>query len=317
MEEIKLKNLYINVSGGLGYNIALTHVLPEVKEHYNKVFILSPYTDVFECCPSVDGVYKPEEIRSFIFDAKADDGVIIMHRLYDMDRFIKKELSYSDAWRILLGLPEKGDKDGTDLKANFDTSKFPQISQNVGQALSYLKGKFIIVQFWGGQSPLVQVPVNEQGQADWSKVPYGYDNEPLKRHYPVEKATAFVKAFKKSHPDVDVVMYSLPNEPGIEGTLKFQIPYLCYYELAKNENCVGIVSIDSSLPHLTAGIKPTVVIWGHSTPQSFGYNYNHNILQKCNREDILYFSALGPSANRIDYIEPKELLKEVDGFLFH
>lgn len=311
------KNLYINVSGGLGYNLALTHVLPEIKEHYNKVFILSPYTDVFECSPYVDGVYKPEEVSGFIFDAKNEDGIIVMHRLYDMDRFIKKELSYSDAWRIMLGIPEKKDKNGTDLKANFDTSRFPIIKQSVDEAIKVINGKFIICQFWGGQSPLVQVPTNEQGQPDWSKVPYGYNNEPLKRHYPVEKAKAFVEAFHKSHPDIKIVLYSLPNEPNIEGTIKLLIPYLAYYELAKLEDCVGIVSIDSSLPHLTAGLKPTVVIWGHSLPQSFGYSYNKNIIQKCNRDTILYFSALGPSANRIDYIEPEELEKQVSEYLFH
>lgn len=317
MEDLIVKNLYINVAGGLGYNIALTHVLPEIKEHYSKVFILSPYTDVFECSPYVDGVYKPEDVSGFIFDAKNEDGIIVMHRLYDMDRFIKKEISYSDAWRILLGLPEKKDKGGTNLKANFNTAKFPVIEQAVNEVLKQIDGKFIICQFWGGQSPLVQVPQGQDGKPDWNQVPYGYDNEPLKRHYPVEKAKAFVEAFRKDHPDIKVVLYSLPNEPAIEDTFKFQIPYLSYYDLAKSENCIGIVSIDSSLPHLTAGLKPTVVIWGHSLPQSFGYSYNKNIIQKCNRDTILYFSALGPSSNRIDYIEPEELEKEVSEYLFH
>ena len=53
------------------------------------------------------------------------------------------------------------------------------------------------MQFEGGQSPLVQVPVKEDGTRDWSKVPTNYENEPLKRHYPFEKAQEFIKLFPK------------------------------------------------------------------------------------------------------------------------
>ena len=80
--------------------------------------------------------------------------------------------------------------------------------------------------------------------------------------------------------------------------------------MAKLEECKGILCIDSSLHHLVAGLNKTVVLWGHSLPTSFGYEYDKNIIQNCNREDILYFSALGASGARIDYIDPNELVKE-------
>ena len=314
-----MKSVYINVQGGLGFNIALTHVLPEIKEKFDKIFVLSPYFDVFESSKYVDCVYKPNEIHSFIFDAKSEDGLIIMNRLYDMDGFIKKELSYSDAWRILLGLPSKKEKGGTSLKANIEPEvKYPYLLKSAESVYQQIGNKkFILCQFWGGQSPLDLPPANENNEPDWSKKPYDYEHEPLKRHYPVELAAQFIKLFKEAHPDVEVIMYSLPNEPSIEGANKFTVPYLTYNVMAKNDNCVGIVSIDSSLPHMTAGIKPAVVIWGHSLPQSFGYSYNNNIIQHCNRDDILYFSALGPSGNRIDYIKPEDLLKSVNETLFH
>lgn len=316
-----MKNIYINSQGGLGFNLALSHIVKELKQIYDKVCILSPYFDVFETNPYVDYVYKPNEIRDFIFDAKHDDAKLICERMYDTEDFIYKKLSYADAWRKAAGLEVKNNKDGSDTVSELKPiEKYPNIQNYVDmilQSVSNSKKKdFVIMQFEGGQSPLVEVPRDNEGKADWTKVPTNYDNEPLKRHYPFERAQQFINLFVKSHPDTAVILYQLPNEHKYENTLSFEAPYLTYYELAKNSMCKGTVSIDSSLQHLVAGVTKSVVIWGHSLPLSFGYNYNKNIVQRCNRDDILYFSALGPSGARIDYIEPKELLKEVNDYLF-
>lgn len=316
-----MKNIYINSQGGLGFNLALSHIVKEFKQIYDKVCILSPYFDVFEANPYVDYVYKPNEIRDFIFDAKHDDAKLICERMYDTEDFIYKKLSYADAWRKSAGLEVKNNKEGSDTTSELKPlEKYPNIQNYVDmilQSVSNSKKKdFVIMQFEGGQSPLVEVPRDNEGNADWTKVPTSYDNEPLKRHYPFEKAQQFINLFTKSHPDTAIILYQLPNEHKYENTLSFEAPYLTYYELAKNSMCKGTVSIDSSLQHLVAGVTKSVVIWGHSLPLSFGYNYNKNIVQRCNRDDILYFSALGPSGARIDYIEPKELLKEVNDYLF-
>lgn len=315
------KNIYINSQGGLGFNLALSHIAKELKQVYDKVCVLSPYFDVFESSPYVDYVYKPNEIRDFIFDAKYDDAKLICERMYDTEDFIYKKLSYADAWRKSAGLEVKGNIDGSDTKAHLEPlTKYPNIKvfkDNILKAVEEANKKdFVIMQFEGGQSPLVEVPTDANGVAHWENIPTNYENEPLKRHYPFEKAQQFINLFVKSHPDTAILMYQLPNEHKYENTLSFEAPYLTYYELAKDSLCKGTVSIDSSLQHLVAGVTKSVVIWGHSLPLSFGYNYNKNIVQKCNRDDILYFSALGPSGARIDYIEPKELLKEVNDYLF-
>lgn len=319
--EIKKRNIYINSQGGLGFNLALSHIIKEIKENFNKVCVISPYNDVFESSPYVDYVYKPNEIRDFIFDAKFDDAKLICERMYDTEDFIYKKLSYADAWRKASDLKIKGNKDGSDTKAElYPLKKYPTLQNTIDEVLKDITNKgyknFIIAQFEGGQSPLVQVPTDNEGKADWSKVPTNYENEPLKRHYPFEKAQEFVHLFNEEHKDTAIILYHLPNEHYFEGTLRYAIPYLVYYMLAQNEMCKGTVSIDSSLQHMVAGITKSVVIWGHSLPSSFGYSYNKNIIQNCNRDDILYFSALGPSGARIDYIEPSELLKEVDDYLF-
>lgn len=316
-----MKNIYINSQGGLGFNLALSHIAKEFKQIYDKVCVLSAYFDVFDACPYVDYVYKPNEIRDFIFDAKRDDAKLICERMYDTEDFIYKKLSYADAWRKAAGLAVKGNTDGSDTKSElYPLKKYPNLQNFVDSILKEIKGKkkknFIIMQFEGGQSPLIEVPMTKDGARDWSVVPTNYENEPLKRHYPFEKAQDFVKLFEKAHPDTAIIMYQLPNEHRYEGTFNFEAPYLTYYLLAQHELCLGTVSIDSSLQHLVAGVTKSVVIWGHSLPLSFGYNYNKNLVQRCNRDDILYFSALGPSGARIDYIEPKTLLKEVNDYIF-
>jgi hypothetical protein len=318
MEKLQ-KILYINSQGGLGFNLALSHIISELKQKYRKVCIFSPYLDVFESCKSVDYVYR--DLRDFIFDAKHDDAKLICERMYDTEDFIYKKLSYADAWRKACGLPLKGNKDGSDTHSELEVGrKYPKVVEMAENRIKEILGRgfddFVIMQFEGGQTPLKQLPMGPDGKPDWSKEPTNYDNEPLMRHYPFEKAQEFVALFRKEHPRTAIIMYQLPNEHHYDGVFEQEIPYLAYYEMARNEKCKGTVSIDSSLQHLVAGVTKSVVIWGHSLPNSFGYEYNKNIIQDCNRDNILYFSALGPSSARIDYIEPEELLKETNSYLF-
>lgn len=318
-----MKTFYVNVQGGTGLNISLAQYATFLKEKQPdvKICVMSPYSDIFECCKAVDAVYRPEQARDFLFDAKEEKAEIITTRLYDISDFIYKKLNYAQAWNILFGSPIKMSNitAPSTLKTELDTSKY-NLNRIVEDVLKQIKEKeyddFVIMQFYGGQSPLVQVPMTQDGKQDWSKVPYNGDNEPLQRHYPKEKAAEFVKKFMAAHPKTAVIMFQLPNEPVYEGTFRFVIPYLTYYELAKLPECRGIVSIDSCLHHLTAGIAKNVVLWGHSLPEAFGYEYHKNIIQKCRRDDIIYMSLLGPSAAKIIYIDPDALLSEVNDYLF-
>lgn len=318
-----MKKFYINVAMGTGANIALASILTKIKEDHPGEYwfaVMSPYFDIFECCKAVDAVYKPQEARDFIFDANSDkDAELVMHRPYDMDGFIKKELNYQSAWYKLLHIEDEAPK-VMNVKAAFDTSKFNQaaVAKNV---LTEIKKKgfkyFVIMQFTGGQSPLVQVPPKtaENGQQvpDWSKVQYNYENEPLKRHYPIEKAQEFVDKFAAEYPETAIILYQLPNEPAPQNKniIQMTIPYLAYEELSKLPECDGIVAIDSSLQHLVAGNTKGVILWAHSLPEHFGYQSYVNIIQDCRRDDILYFSMLGPSGARVKYIEPDDLLEIV------
>ena len=313
-----MRELFIDVKGGLGYNVSLCRVLTEVKSVYEneyKFYVRSPYWDIFEACSAVDGVYKPEEIRDFIFDAKNRNAEIIEHRLYDMSDFIYKKLNYREAWLDLLhiDIPTETMKPETDF-LDKTLKVWPNLKNSLEEIMKVIgKDRFIIVQFCGGQSPL-DVPKD----GNWNNKPYDYQHEPLKRHYPTEKAQEFINIYKSAHPNTKIIQYALPNEPQLEGCEHFVVPYLAYYLLAKESaHCLGFVSIDSSLQHLISGIANGVVIWGHSLPENFGYCYNKNIVQNCRRDDILYFTELGASGAKIDYIEPGDLFNIVEEHLVH
>ena len=307
-----MRELFIDVKGGLGYNVSLCRVLTEVKANFKdeyKFYVRSPYWDIFESCSAVDGVYKPEEIRDFIFDAKDRDAEIVEHRLYDMSDFIYKKLNYREAWLKLMNIDvskltadvptdflDKTLKVWPNLKNNFDTIK-KEIGDN----------EFIIVQFCGGQSPL-----DAPRDGNWNNKPYDYQHEPLKRHIEIDTAQEFVDKFKKAHPNTKIIQYALPNEPQFEGCEHFVVPYLTYYLLAQDKRCKGFLAIDSSLQHLISGLTKGVVIWAHSLPENFGYACNKNIVQNCRRDDILYFTELGPSGAKVDYIESNELFDKVE-----
>lgn len=325
-----MRKLYVNVQGGEGLNIGLASFISYIKtngdDNGNKdyqFYVCSPYFDIYESCPYVSGVYKPQETRDFIFDAKDNDGELVLHRIYDLDGFVKKQMNYSQAWAHLMNIPFTDTEKGTKVKSILEPySKYPALKQQVDDILNLIKqngfDNFVIAQWTGGQSALTQVPVGQDGQQDWSKVPYNSEPEPLRRKYPVDKAQKFVDLFAKKHPKTAIVLYQLPNEPRPDSNnlVVATIPYLAYYMLAKSKECLGTVSIDSSLQHLVAGLTKSVVIWAHSKPEAFGYSYNKNIEQKCRTDDLLYFSVLGPSGARVEYLEPEALLKEVDAYIF-
>ena len=314
------KYAYVQINGGLGKNIAFSQLAKEIKETYDFLAVISPYTDIYESCPYIDYVYKQNEIKDFISDAKFNNAEIFIDRIYDSSDFIYKKISYADAYREMMHLNQKNNKNGSDTKTELlPINKFPYLKNQQDEIIKAINENgfedFIIVQFEGGQSPLNLPPNDENGKPDWSKLPTNYDNEPLKRHYPFEKAQEFVDKFRENNPKTAIIVYQLPNEHHYNGTFQFTVPYLTYYELSKMNQCKGILCIDSSLHHLVAGAKKVMVIWGHSLPNSFGYEYQKNIIQNCNREDILYFSALGASGARIDYIEPTKLFKKFSDYI--
>lgn len=319
-KETTEKDIYIICSGGVGFNFAFASILPELKQKYNRICVLSPYFDIFESSEFVDICYKPDELKDFLFDAMYNDAKLVCDNVYTDEDFIFKKLTFADVWRKVCNLPVNNEKYSNTKSILNPLKKFPELVASLKKVMDELsdKGftKYVIMQFEGGQSPLVNVPKDKDGKPDWSKVPSKYNNEILKANYPYEYASEFISLFQQKHPDVGVIIYQLPNEHKFQNVINLEVPYITYYELAKQKDCIGTISIDSSLQHIVAGLTKSVVLWGHTLPESFGYSYNKNIIQKCNRNDILYIPDIGPFTAKINYIKPAEFLKEVDDYLF-
>ena len=294
-------------------NISLARVIQAIQRKSSdfEFAICSPYYDIFGAANIA--YYRPEEIRDFIFDAKEVGAEIIENRIYDLSDFIYKKINYKEAWLKLFGI--KLDFITDDEYNRLDLIPSSVSTSNDKAYEEVLKSlpteKFMLVQFCGGQSPL-DMPAD----GDWSKKIYDYEHEPLKRHYPTGYAQWFIEAMKSKHPDVSIIQYALPNEPYLEGCEHFVLPYLVYYMLSKNPNCVGAVTIDSSLAHLITGNTKVMTLWGHSLPKNFGYSCNKDVVQDCRRDEILYFTPLGPSGAKVKYIEPAKLVEMTEEYFF-
>lgn len=298
-------DLYIAINGGLGKNVSFLRVVRHLKKIYKRIFVSSPYWDVFQSCSLIDGVYKNTEQRDFILEAIKNNGKIVIDRMYDDEQFIRKEIDYAAAWCKICNVKTAEPDEDIPLDRIYDV--FPYMKKDiemVDTTMSFYED-YIVVQFYGGQSPL-----DEPRDGNWNQKFYSQWDEPLKRHYPVEYAQKFINLYKEKYPNRGIIQYGLPNEPVLEGCEHFMIPYLNYYQIVKNEQCKGFVSIDSSLQHMVSGVKPGIVLWAHSLPESFGYKFNTNIVQECDRSGVFYFTALGPSGAHIDYISAEELLKQ-------
>lgn len=293
-------DLYVAISGGLGKNFSFLRVVKHLKKTYNHIFVLSLYWDVFLSSSFIDGIYKENEQRDFILEAIKNNGKLVIDRMYDDEQFIRKELDYSQAWCKMCGV-EQSEPD-KNIPLDNILKSFPLYKKDVDSINNILSRyeDFIIIQFYGGQSSLNRLSDNNYN-------PYA---ESLKRNYPINYAQEFIDLYKSKYPNRGIIQYGLPNEPVIEGCEHFMVSYLCYYEIAKMNNCKGFISIDSSLQHLITGVVDGVVLWGHTIPETFGYKYNKNIIQDCDRDDIFYFTLLGPSGARINYITPQELINQ-------
>lgn len=289
----------INVDGGMGKNVMLTAILPLVAQKYEEVYVISPYFDIFKCCPYVTDAFPPGQgslYQELVLDEECD---VLWKEPYSNNRFIKKQCHLWEAWLEEFGIevPENI----LDAVPQIDgiEDKFPAVRTALDQAKEKIGEKYIIVQFMGGHSPLV-------GPND----PVNYDEnfEPIKRNY--HDGQKLIDALKEEYPDATIVHYALPKERTYEHTVKLEMPYLAYRLLAKD--AFKIVCTDSSLQHLTAGVcKDVTVIWGETRPEHFGYIGNKNICAKNVVNSQPYFKPLGTSPAIVRMPTVQAVMEEV------
>ncbi|MCQ2086673.1 MAG: hypothetical protein MJZ37_01155 [Bacilli bacterium] len=299
------KRCLINVDGGLGKNVMLTSLMPILAKKYEEIYVISPYSDVFKSCSYVTESFEPGPqcatlYQELVLDPDTD---ILWKEPYSNSRFIKKSCHLFDAWTEEFGI-EKSEIDWAAKTPVLDRirEEFPQIGTLADQKISEL-GKFIMVQFCGGQSPLNPM-VDQNGNA----IPYNDRQEFIKRNF--YQGQQLIDALKSEYPDATIVHYALPNEPSYEGAIKLNIPYIAYRLLA--EHAFKVVCTDSSLQHLSTGAcKDVTVIWGETRPEHFGYTCNKNIAAKHVLNSQPYFKPMGMSPSIVKMPSVNEVVELV------
>lgn len=298
------KKCVVTVEGGLGKNVMFTAVLKELSKKYEKIYVLSPYFDVFKACPYVTDAFPMGQVAMLYQQLCLDDDCdVLWKEPYTNQKFIKKQVHLFDAWAEELGINlSKKAMDMVPCIERYD--ELPNVPLQVNELLRQLNGqKFILVQFCGGQSPLTP-QFDDKGHP----TPYNDHNEGLKRNY--YKGQELIDLLHREYPQHRILHFALPNEPNYNGADKVQAPYLVFHELCKHAD--KVVCTDSSLQHLATGVcKDVTVIWGETRPEHFGYSCNKNICAKNVMNSQPYFRPLGASPAVVDFPTPKEVLAVV------
>ena len=298
------KKCVVTVEGGLGKNVMFTAMLKELAKKYEKIYVLSPYFDVFKACPYVTDAFPMGQVSTLYQQlCLSDDCDVLWKEPYTNQKFIKKQVHLFDAWAEELGITLS--QKAMDMVPEISKyTELPLVKTQTEELLKQLNGqKFILIQLCGGQSPLAP-----QLDKDGKLIPYNDHNEGLKRNY--YRGQELVEKKKKTYPEHRILHFALPNEPSYEGADKVQAPYLVFHELCKHAD--KVVCTDSSLQHLATGVcKDVTVIWGETRPEHFGYSCNKNICAKNVMNSQPYFRPLGASPAFVDFPTPEEVLKVV------
>jgi len=288
----------ITVEGGLGKNVMFTALMPTIKKHYDEVYVASPYDDVFKACSLVDGAFPFGQANLYTDIALDEDCTVLWREPYSNPRFIKKQCHLFDAWLQELGIdePNLDYMSMTPILDQIDTA-YPQLVKTAEEKVrEWGDGKFILVQFCGGQAPL----------GDIKNTQYDDHKEAIKRNY--YKGQELIDKIHSAYPDFKIIHYALSNEPSYEHTEKATMPYLVYHLLAKH--AFKVVCTDSSLQHLVTGqCSDTTVIWGETRPEHFGYACNNNICAEHVRNTQPYFRPLGVSPAIVKFPTPAEVFE--------
>ena len=301
-----MKNIIIQVSGGVGKNVSFTSLRPFIKEKYENVYINTPYPDLFFGNPYITKINPLMDQRFYKDIVLKDSTKIVMIDPYDHESFIKKERHLLEIWAELCDIKIES---GMSLKTEIymdENEKFT-VDKVVNEFREFTKDKFILIQLNGGQSPH---SFEQNGNQEFS-----FFNEGSKRHYPFDYYIDLIKKIKHIYPEHTILRYGLINEPlpheinKIVVTMQPAIHYKNYYWLAQYAK--HIICIDSSLQHMAAGVKQAIVMWGDTRPEHFGYSSHINLVEN-NDDTMAYCRPFGESNQKVIFSKPEKIIYHLE-----
>ena len=250
-----LLNTYV-IEGGIGKCTAFTALIPKLAEKAGQpIQIYTPYIDVFAFNPNVAMAY---EQSLPIHDPRimASDNIYYCEPYKSNFAFGKQHLieSYCELF-------------GVEYEPTIVPKLYTTHLKERGQEWlekNGITGKYMFVQFSGGQTPVGFNPNNS------------YQSHNPGRNYPPYLAQAVISRLNEKYPDTAIIDATLPNEPAFEGTIKCPEHWAVIHEMLKGAE--GFISIDSCINHFSVSAnKFGVVIWGSTRWTQFGYEQNTNL----------------------------------------
>jgi ADP-heptose:LPS heptosyltransferase len=272
-------NTYV-IEGGIGKCTAFTALIPKLaKKAGQGIQIYTPYIDCFAFNPDVSMAYE-QTLPLTDPRIMASDNILYCEPYKSNFMFGCQHLieSYCEHFGV-----------------EYDPSMTPKLytSHLKPRADEWLKqnditGKYMIVQFSGGQTPV-----------GWSANNVYASHNPG-RNYPHYLAQRVVSRIKETFPDLTIIDATLPNEPGYDGATKCGEHWAVIHELLKGAE--GFISIDSCLNHFSASAETSgVVIWGSTRWTQYGYTRNTNLHFHMSEEwNEAKFDAEDPRNSLID-----------------
>lgn len=248
-------NTYV-IEGGIGKCTAFTALIPKLAEKAGQgIQIYTPYIDCFAFNPDVVMAYE-QTLPLNDPRITASDNIYYCEPYKSNFLFGKQHLieSYCDHFGV-----------------EYDEGMKPKLytAHLKDRAIEWLEkngatGKYMMVQFSGGQSPVGWDGNNQ------------YISNNAARNYPHYLAQKVISQLQSEYPDVAIIDCTLPNEPNYQGTIKCDEHWAVIHEMLKRAE--GFISIDSCLQHFSASAnKSGVVIWGNTRWTQFGYEHNSNL----------------------------------------
>ena len=277
-------NTYV-VEGGIGKCVAFTALLPKLVEKSGQnVQIYTPYIDCFAFNPGVAMAYE-QSIPMNDPRIQASDNLIYCEPYKSNFSLGKQHIIQS--FCELMGV-------------EYDPTMTPKIytSHLKDTYIEWLEkkgitGKYMLVQFSGGQTPFAQLG-NPYQSIDPS------------RNYPIYLAQKVISGLKAQYPNVAIIDCTMSNEPGYAGTIKYEGPWAGIHELLKRAE--GFISIDSCMNHFSASAQVSgVVLWGSTRWTQFGYSHNKNMHFHMN--DKWEESKFSPNDPRNIMIDPDTIIQ--------
>jgi hypothetical protein len=255
--------MVVVLSGGIGRNVAFSAMIPKLAEKYGDFNIMSPWPDLFVDIPGVKRSMGLGAEYGYDDYFKGQDRLV--PEPYNNNAFFKKEIGLIEAFAQELDLEYDEEKDVPLIPLS-------PVFKNQIDALKK-NGKYIVVQFMGGNQA-------QNGKPNENKI--------MVKDYPPQLIENLILAIKEMYPDYQIVNYGLNFEFNIAGTVSVaDLPYIAApYLLAQAES---FIAIDSNLQHFSVCkdvAKKGIVLWGATSPLSFGYKQNINLTGECPLKDL-------------------------------